>query len=87
MVKSFATLTRTCKPLRVLHAAYGTEGELNLEEELWGEVFEPLRNRAQFMGFRVDAGLQTLTWPNGADLAPEFIYRSVSAQRGAELDP
>ena len=48
----------------------GLEGEVDLASELGGEVFEPLRDKAYFASFRVD---ETLTWPNGADFAPEFL--------------
>ena len=57
----------------------GTRGEVDLEHELWGEVFEPLRGVERFKTFRIDAELGTLVWPNGADLAPEFLYRKVAA--------
>lgn len=53
----------------------GTEGEINLEKELWGEVFEPLRDVSVFRQLRVDPELNTLVWPNGADFAPEFLYK------------
>ena len=49
----------------------GLEGEVDLASELTGEVFEPLRDTAYFASFRVD---ETLTWPNGADFAPEFLH-------------
>ena len=49
----------------------GAAGEVDLSSEMWGEVFEPLRNPAIFAAFRVD---RTLTWPNGADIAPEFLH-------------
>ncbi len=52
----------------------GAEGENNLESELEGEVFGPLKDIAQFRRFRVDPELQTVVWENGADLAPEFLY-------------
>jgi hypothetical protein len=49
----------------------GVAGEVDLGEELWGEVFEPLRDPAYFARFEVD---DTLVWPNGADFAPEFLH-------------
>ncbi len=57
----------------------GTEGEIDLKNELWGEVFEPLKDVEQFKKFRVDPDLRTIVWENGADLAPEFLYENVKA--------
>jgi len=55
----------------------GTEGEIDLSGEIDGEVFELLREISFFRQFRVDPELHTLTWPNGADFAPEFLYEKV----------
>ena len=52
----------------------GAEGEIDLESELDGEVFAPLKDLSQFRRFRVDPELQTVVWENGADIAPEFLY-------------
>ncbi len=52
-----------------------------VESELWGQVFEPLRDPARFREFRIDEGHQTIEWPNGADLAPEFLYERACAAR------
>ena len=52
----------------------GREGGIDLEDELWGEVFEPLKDLDVFRCFRVDTELDTIVWPTGADLAPEFLY-------------
>lgn len=52
----------------------GKSGVIDLERELWGEVFLPLKEIAQFKSFRVDPELRTVVWPTGADLAPEFLY-------------
>ncbi|WP_333653978.1 DUF2442 domain-containing protein [Dissulfurispira sp.] len=52
----------------------GAEGEVNLKDELYGEVFEPLKDLEMFKSFRVDPVLETIVWENGADLAPEFLY-------------
>ena len=51
----------------------GAEGEVDLSAELHGEVFEPLKAIEHFKAFRVHPELHTLVWPNGADLAPEFL--------------
>ena len=58
----------------------GSEGEIDLESDLWGEIFEPLRDPAYFSRFTLD---DTLTWPNGADFAPEFLYERVRTRRRA----
>ena len=50
-----------------------TEGAVNLENELDGEVFEPLKDKEYFKGFKLDPELRTVVWPNGADFAPEFL--------------
>ncbi len=52
----------------------GTEGEIDLSRELWGPVFEPLKDQATFKKFKV-AEYGTIEWPNGADIAPEFLYQ------------
>ena len=59
----------------VLHLRFnnGVEGEVDLAEELDGEMFDPLRDKALFARVRVDPEIRTITWPNGADLAPEFL--------------
>ena len=55
----------------------GTVGEIDLLAELTGPMFEPLQNPEIFRQFRVDLEFHTLVWPNGADLAPEFLYQNV----------
>ncbi len=55
----------------------GTAGDIDLEPELTGPVFEALRNIEAFKQFRVDPEFHTLVWPNGADLAPEFLHQHV----------
>ncbi|HHG83933.1 MAG TPA: DUF2442 domain-containing protein [Bacteroidetes bacterium] len=56
----------------------GVEGEIDLEKELWGEMFEPLRDKARFSELALDKELGTIVWPNGADFAPEFLYQKLS---------
>ena len=62
-----------------LRFADGTEGEIDLESDLWGEVFTPLRDVNVFMSARLHPELHTIAWENGADFAPEFLYQKVSA--------
>lgn len=56
--------------------ADGRTGVIDLEPELWGEVFEPLRDPGVFAAFQIDEELATIVWPTGADLAPEFLYEA-----------
>ena len=39
-----------------------------------GPIFEPLRNPAVFSQFQIHPEFHTLVWPNGADIAPEFLH-------------
>jgi hypothetical protein len=55
----------------------GSEGEIDLSGELYGPVFEPLKDVTFFRQVRVDPELGTIVWPNGADLAPEFLYEKI----------
>jgi len=55
----------------------GAEGEMDLEDELEGEVFAPLKDKRNLVRFRADAELETIVWENGADLAPEFLYEKM----------
>ena len=54
-----------------------TEGEVDLANELDGEVFGPLKDKKKFKSFKVDPVLGTIAWENGADLAPEFLYENI----------
>ncbi|MBP1701407.1 MAG: hypothetical protein H6Q38_514 [Chloroflexi bacterium] len=58
----------------------GTTKRVNLERWLYGEVFEPLRDPAFFAQMRLEPGEITISWPNGADLAPEFLYELESEE-------
>ena len=55
----------------------GTEGEVDLGDELYGEIFEPLKEQEVFMKVFVHPEFHTICWPNGADFAPEFLYDRV----------
>ena len=51
----------------------GLCGELDLSGELWGAMFEPLKDVATFARLKVDPDLDTITWPNSADLSPQWL--------------
>lgn len=55
------------------------EGEVDLSDELHGEVAEPLKDAAYFQQLQLQSQLQVhpepraVVWPNVADFAPEFL--------------
>jgi hypothetical protein len=51
----------------------GSTREVDLEPELWGPVFEPLRDLENFRQVTVDDQLGTIVWPNGADMDPDVL--------------
>ena len=55
----------------------GVEGEVDLSDELEGPIFEPLHELGIFRSFQLHPDLHTVTWPNGADFAPEFLHDKV----------
>jgi hypothetical protein len=70
--------------LYVVHSN-GRAGEIDISDVIWGPVFEPLRDPAFFAKVRLNqAGVPS--WPNGADLAPEFIDQKLSALFSRALD-
>lgn len=52
----------------------GKTGIADLSNALKGQMFEPLKDLALFSQLKLDEELETVVWPNGADLAPEFIF-------------
>jgi hypothetical protein len=54
----------------------GAEGEIDLSSELYGEIFEPLKDVSYFKSFTLEG--HTLSWSNGADFAPEFLREHVN---------
>jgi len=52
----------------------GVTKDVDFTGQLYGEVFEPLRDLARFREVQVNPETNTVEWPNGADFAPEFLY-------------
>jgi hypothetical protein len=83
--------------LRVTEASYlgeyrvwlqfsdGTAGEADLSAALWGPVLEPLKDKAFFSQVKFDPDMDTIVWPNGADLAPEYLRELVVQESARAL--
>lgn len=54
----------------------GKVKDLDLKNELYGEIFEPLNDVDLFRHVYVNPDTGTIEWPNGADFAPEFLYET-----------
>ena len=58
----------------------GDSGEVDLAEELDGDVFGALRDPALFATASQHPVMRTVAWANGADLAAEFLCDLMQAQ-------
>lgn len=56
-----------------------TSATVDFIDWLEGPVFQPLLDVAYFRRFFLDGG--TVSWPNGADIAPETLYQAASARK------
>ena len=58
----------------------GKSGDVDFSEYIGrGPVFEALQEKSLFENARIEGG--TISWPNGADVAPETLYEKVSRQQ------
>lgn len=59
----------------------GVSGEVDLRGELEGEIFDTLKDPAQFATAHQHPVMRTVAWGNGADLAPEFLLELLNSQQ------
>jgi Protein of unknown function (DUF2442) len=59
----------------------GVSGELDASSWDWSGVFEPLRDPVYFARVEFDEELEAISWPNGADVAPETLHLWIAAGR------
>lgn len=63
----------------------GVQKRVNLRRELYGPIFEPLRDPAYFARAELDPDSRTVTWPNRADFAPDFLYKMEEETQPSEM--
>jgi hypothetical protein len=63
--------------------ADGLQGIVSVRDRLFGPVFEPLRDESTFRQVFVDE-FGVVSWPNGADLAPDALYERIRTSAGVE---
>jgi hypothetical protein len=51
----------------------GQVKDVDLKDDLYGEMFEPLNNQDLFQQVKLNPETKTVEWPNGADFAPEYL--------------
>ncbi|MDK3159479.1 DUF2442 domain-containing protein [Kamptonema cortianum] len=59
----------------------GDSGEIDLSSDLNGPIFQPLRDSSLFGCAKIEGG--ALAWPNGADIAPEYLAKRIVKQDAA----
>lgn len=61
----------------------GLVREVDLSDDLWGQMAEPLQDPNYFRQVSVDTELGTVVWPNGYDLDPDVLHGDHKAVRRA----
>jgi len=61
--------------------ADGLHGVVDLSDVPHAGVFAAWADQAYFQQARVDSETGTVCWPNGADIAPDAIYKEVKARQ------
>ncbi len=59
-----------------------TEKEVDLKDKILSDqrnIFKQLRNIEYFRQVKLNSEYDTITWPNGADIAPDTLYEMPSA--------
>ncbi len=66
----------------ILEFENGDVRQVDLENRLDGEMFEPLRDIRRFSSARLNPDIDTVVWDNGADMSPDFLYEiSIPVER------
>lgn len=66
-----------CHGVLSLVFADGLAGEVDVLDRMRGPIFEEARTPAGFAKVAVDPETGTVTWPGGADLAPDVLYERI----------
>lgn len=62
----------------------GLKGCICIKEQLFGPMFEPLKDPAFFDQVFVDE-FGAVSWPNQADLAPDALYTDICERKGLSV--
>ncbi|RPJ52924.1 MAG: DUF2442 domain-containing protein [Acidobacteria bacterium] len=66
-----------------LHLTFNDNSQGTVDFARWfnGPIFEPLKDQGYFRRFFLEGG--TVSWPNGADIAPETLYEHATSGQPA----
>ena len=66
-----------------IHVTFNDGKSRTIDFVRWleGPIFEPLKDPEYFQRFFLDGG--TVSWPNGADIAPETLYEQAQSSAAA----